>query len=92
MEPPVSIRDRVRRFIIEDLKWPDEPSVLTDDFSLIEGRVLDSIRVLSLVQFLESEYGIEVLDTEITSQHLDTLARIETYVHMKLAPQGQGAE
>jgi acyl carrier protein len=88
----VSIRDRVRRYIIEDLKWPDEPSALTDDFSLIEGRVLDSIRVLSLVQFLESEYGIDVLDTEITSQHLDTLARIETYVNTKLAPQGQGAE
>jgi acyl-coenzyme A synthetase/AMP-(fatty) acid ligase/acyl carrier protein len=92
MEPPVSIRDRVHRYIIEDLKWPDDPSVLTDDFSLIEGRVLDSIRVLSLVQFLESEYGIEVLDTEITSQHLDTLARIEKYVNMKRAPQGQGAE
>lgn len=91
MEPHVSIRDRVRRFVIEDLKWPDEPSVLTDDFSLIEGRVLDSIRVLSLVQFLESEYGIEVLDTEITSQHLDTLACIEKYVTMKLAPQDQEA-
>lgn len=92
MEPSVSIRDRVRRYIIEDLKWPDEPSILTDDFSLIEGRVLDSIRVLSLVQFLESEYGIEVRDTEITSQHLDTLARIEKYVNVKQAPQGQGPE
>jgi len=85
----MSIRDRVRRYIIEDLKWPDESSLLTDDFSLIEGRVLDSIRVLSLVQFLESEYGIEVLDTEITSQHLDTLARIEEYVNMKLAQSGR---
>lgn len=88
----MSIRDRVRRYIIEDLKWPDERSVLTDDFSLIEGRVLDSIRVLSLVQFLESEYGIEVLDTEITSQYLDTLARIENYVNMKLVPKSEGAE
>ena len=81
----MSIRDRVRRYIIEDLKWPDEPSLLTDDFSLIEGRVLDSLRVLSLVQFLESEYRIEVLDTEITSQHLDTLACIENYVNTKVA-------
>jgi acyl carrier protein len=92
MESPVSIRDRVRRYIIEDLKWPDEPSLLTDDFSLIDGRVLDSVRVLGLVQFLESEYGIEVLDTEITSEHLDTLARIEQYVNMKRAAQGRGAE
>lgn len=79
----MSVRETVRRYIVEELKWPDEPSLLTDDFSLIEGRVLDSIKVLSLVQFLESEYGIEVLDTEITSQHLDTLTRIETYVNMK---------
>ncbi|WP_375488560.1 hypothetical protein [uncultured Mycobacterium sp.] len=85
----MSIRDRVREYIIEDLKWPDESSLLTDDFSLIEGRVLDSIRVLSLVQFLETEYGIEVLDNEITSQHLDTLVRIENYVNMKLAQVGR---
>lgn len=84
----MSIRNRVREYIVEDLKWPDELSLLTDDFSLIEGRVLDSIRVLSLVQFLESEYGIEVLDNEITSQHLDTLARIEKYVNTKLAQSG----
>jgi acyl carrier protein len=81
----MDIRDRVRRYIVEDLKWPEESSMLTDDFSLIEGRVLDSLRVLTLVQFLESEYGIDVLDIEITSQHLDTLARIEKYVNMKLA-------
>ena len=91
MEPSVSIRDRVRRYIIEDLKWPDEPSILTDDFSLIEAGP-GLIPVLSLVQFLESEYGIEVRDTEMTSQHLDTLARIEKYVNVKQAPQGQGPE
>jgi len=85
----MSIRDRVRKYIVEDLKWPDEPSLLTDDFSLIEGRVLDSIRVLSLIQFLESEYGIDVLDNEITSQHLDTLARIEEYVNKKLTESGK---
>jgi acyl carrier protein len=42
------------------------------------------------VQFLESEYGIEVLDDEITSQYLDTLARIEKYVNMKLAQAERG--
>jgi acyl carrier protein len=86
----MSIRNSIRRYIIKDLKWPDESSLLTDDFSLIEGRVLDSIGVLSLVQFLESEYGIEVLDDEITSQYLDTLARIEKYVNMKLAQAERG--
>ena len=81
----MNIRDRVRKYIIDDLKWPDESPQLTDDFSLIESRVLDSIAVLSLVLFLESEYGIEVLDNEIASQYLDTVARIEKYVNMKRA-------
>jgi 4-hydroxybenzoate adenylyltransferase len=83
------VRNRVREYIIEDLKWPDGSSLLTDDFSLIGGQVLDSLRVLSLVQFLESEYGIEVLGNEITAQYLDTLARIEEYVNMKLAQSGR---
>jgi len=85
----MSIRNKVRNHIVEDLKWPEGLSLLTDDFSLIEARVLDSIGVLSLIHFLESEYGIEVLDNEITPQYLDTLARIEKYVNMKLDQSGR---
>lgn len=88
-QPRSTVRNRVRAYIIEDLKWPDGSYQLTDDFSLIGGQVLDSLRVLSLVQFLEAEYGIEVLGNEITAEYLDTLARIEKYVNLKLAQSGR---
>ncbi len=84
-----TVRNRVREYIVDDLKWPDGSSVLTDDCSLIGGQVLDSLRVLSLVQFLEFEYGIEVLGNEITAEYLDTLARIEKYVNLKVAQSGR---
>jgi len=78
-----SVADRVRRFIIDDLGWAGEADELADDLPLIRAGVLDSIGILTLVQFLESTYGIIVDDGEIVSAHLGSLASIERFVQSK---------
>jgi acyl carrier protein len=77
------VADRVRRFIIDDLGWGGRPAHLTAELALIDEQVVDSLGILTLVGFLESEYGIEVADREITPAHLGTLAGIERYVLWK---------
>lgn len=78
-----AIAERVRRFIIEDLGWEGTAEELTDDLPLIEEGALDSIGILSLVKFLESNYGITVEDCDIVPAQLGTLASIEQYVQRK---------
>lgn len=74
------VADRIRQFIVRDLGWEGNVEELTDDLPLIDEHVLDSIGVLSLVSFLESEYGIDVADSEIVPARLGTLASIVRYV------------
>ncbi|MGW1059908.1 acyl carrier protein [Micromonospora rubida] len=74
------IADRVRTFIVQDLDWAGDTDTLTEDFPLIDGKVLDSLGLLNMVSFLESEYGIDVDDTEITPTNFGTLGSIQRYV------------
>jgi acyl carrier protein len=82
-----SVADRVRRFIVDDLGWEGTGDELTDDLPLIHAGAIDSIEILTLVQFLESNYGITVDDGEIVSVHLGSLASIERYVLFKRSPE-----
>ena len=79
-----NITERVRRFIIDDLGWEGTPGELTADLPLIAAGVLDSIGILTMVQFLESHYGILIEDSEIISSHLASLASIDRYVQSKI--------
>jgi acyl carrier protein len=78
-----SVADRVKRFIVDDLGWEGTGDELADDLPLIHAGAIDSIGILTLVQFLESNYGITVDDDEIVSVHLGSLASIERYVLSK---------
>jgi acyl carrier protein len=80
-----NVTDTVRRFIVDDLGWEGSMDDLTDDLPLIQSGTLDSLGIVTLVEFLESNYGITVEDKEIVSAHLGSLANIEQYVKSKQA-------
>ena len=76
------VAERVRRFIAETFFVSDH-SLLTDDASLITGGVVDSTGLLEVIAFLESEYGIAVLDQEMVPNNLETVGRITAFVMRK---------
>ncbi|HEV7365578.1 MAG TPA: acyl carrier protein, partial [Gemmatimonadales bacterium] len=54
--------------------------VLGDDDRLLERGIIDSMGVLELIAFLETEFGIVVVDEDVTDENLGTLASIHRYV------------
>jgi acyl carrier protein len=69
------IRQFVRRFILDNC-MPGEPdSALGDDDLVRENGVLDSTNLLSLVNFIEHEFGIE-----IASHHTSQFQSVDTIV------------
>jgi acyl carrier protein len=79
----LSVAERVRRLIIDDLGWEGSADELLDDLPLIKEGVLDSLGILTLVQFLESNYDIVIDDGDISAVHLGCLASIERYVESR---------
>ena len=80
-----SVTDRVREFIVGNLGWEGAADELTEDLPLIQVGVLDSLGILTLVEFLEANYEITIYDSEIIPANLGRLASIERYVESKIS-------
>ena len=79
-----TIERDVRAFLTQNFPLADEGSDLGGDDSLIEAGVIDSTGVLELIEYLESNYDIQISDEEVLPDNLDSIARISRFVTAKL--------
>ncbi len=60
MKTVSSLETQVRDFIITTYLPDADPTDLSNDTHLVESGIIDSIRVLSLVEFMEEEYDLMI--------------------------------
>jgi acyl carrier protein len=77
----MSTRDRLRQFIV-DTFFVDN---FADDESFLRSGIIDSTGMMELVLFIEQEFGVKVLDTELLPKNLDSLERASAFVEQKTA-------
>ncbi|MGI5950222.1 MAG: acyl carrier protein [Brooklawnia sp.] len=74
------VRTQILDFVIENFLFGDASAAPSDDESLLESGILDSTGILELIQFLESEFGIEVADQDTVPENLGSVANLTRYV------------
>ena len=79
------VRDEVTDFIVTNYLFGDVSRVPPGDDSLIETGIIDSTGILELIEFLESNFGIEVSDTETVPQNLGSIVNLVAFVTAKRA-------
>ncbi len=79
----MTTHDRVRTFIVDELRYRGDAADLSNDFPLLEREVLASMGIFELVSFLEQEYGVEIDDTELVAENFATLDDIAQLVESK---------
>jgi acyl carrier protein len=70
------VRTAVRDFILANFLFTDDPAALDDDESFQQERLIDSMGMIQVIQFLESEYQVRVQDHEMVPEQLDSVNRI----------------
>ena len=78
----------IREYILREFLPGEGPKVLDAAPGLISGGILDSLSILSLVDFLEERYGIELKAHELDVDHLDKISSIVDLVRSKLEGAG----
>lgn len=78
------IKPTIKAFVLNEFLPGEDPSALTETTPLITTGILDSIAVLKLVTFLESQFGITLEAHETDPGHLNTLDDIAGLVRSKL--------
>ena len=58
-------------------------SKVSDTESLLEAGIIDSMGVLSLVQFIEQHYGIAVTEDEMMPENFDSIEAIAVFVERR---------
>ena len=76
--------ERISDFIVTNFLFGDISKKPEDSESLIETGIIDSTGILELIEFLESEFGINVNEEETIPQNLDGLAALAKYVTRKI--------
>ncbi|OAI51423.1 hypothetical protein AYO44_17130 [Planctomycetaceae bacterium SCGC AG-212-F19] len=74
----------VREFIQENFLLGRKVELKSDD-RLLDGGVIDSFGLLSLITFLEEQFGIQVCDEEVEPTNFQTLAHVVALVSRKAA-------
>lgn len=77
---------KIREFIVEEFMPDMSPDELDDDFDLQTGGAVDSLGLLKLVAWLESEYGISVDESELGPESLRTVNSINEFINERREP------
>ncbi len=66
----------IKRFICSELAPEIDVNDLDDEDSLLDSGILDSFGIMTLLEFLEQEYGVEIPAEDIEPDNFETVAAI----------------
>lgn len=78
------IKEQIREFILQNLAHGKGITQLTDDESLMQNGVVDSLGIFRLVAFLESAFRLRISDEAITHENFQSINSIEQFVNVHL--------
>ena len=74
------IISRVRSFIQENFLYMHSDFQLADDDRLLEKGVMDSMSIVEMIAFVESEFGVQAMEDEISEANFGSLSGIARFI------------
>lgn len=78
-EELVDVKNAIRKFIVHELLFKNDELIINFEQPLIDEGIVDSVGLLALVQFLETQFDIDVSNYEM---ELDNFKNIDTITQM----------
>ena len=82
--PGDAIQGQLKSFITKQFPLARKRNLGIDDRLLGEG-IIDSLGVLDIVGYLETEFRISIADDDLTPENFETIGRLTAFVERKLA-------
>jgi acyl carrier protein len=77
------IIDRVRRFVQDNFLYMHDNFQLGDNDRLLDRGVMDSMSIVEMISFVETEFGVQALEDEISEENFGSLSGIANFVDGK---------
>lgn len=79
----VQVQKKLKDFITETFLVGSDISNIAENDSFMEKEIIDSTGVLELTAFVETEFGINIEDNEMTPDNLDSIAKLVKFIARK---------
>jgi len=81
MEPTSTTTEHIRNFVSE-ITFTDIDKI-KEDTLLFEESIFDSLGFLSLITFIEEEFGIEVAEDELNEENFESVKAVVNFIGTK---------
>jgi len=75
---------KLREFIVKNLLFSASGYEFDDNVSFLDEGIIDSLGIIELVSFVESQYGVSVADRDLVPDNFDSIAKLTAYIGRKL--------
>ncbi len=73
------MKQQLRHFVFQELIFVADPNNFSDDDDLLNAG-LDSMGIMRLIMFIETEFGVTLPDVEIDPDNLHSFNALETWI------------
>ncbi len=77
------MKETLRRYISQELLSDRDGSPLADDEDLLGGGLVDSVGMMSLVLWVEEEFGVAVPPEDVTIENFFSIDTIDAYLKQR---------
>ena len=78
------IKEKIRNYIIDNFLFGSTDQPINDGDSFLETGIIDSTGILELLEFIEEQYSINVDESELIPENLDSLNNLEKFIKGKI--------
>ncbi len=79
----MEIESKIKAFIAANLLFSPDGFPYADEASFLQEGIVDSMGVMELVAFVQSEFAIPVEQAEVTPGHFDSVAQLADFIRKK---------
>jgi acyl carrier protein len=85
----MDVQQTIRDFVLQELVTGDEGLTLKDDDSLFQLGIIDSLSIIQLLAFMDSEFDVQIQSGDVNAANFDSIHRLSAYISDKLASKPQ---
>ena len=74
------IKKTIREFLIEELRDNGFHEAVSDDESLIDTGIMDSLSILKTISFLDEKFGVVFTEDELAPENFESITSIHNIV------------
>ena len=81
-------KDQLRNYIFSELARDNYSTKLSDNDSLLENGVLDSVAIVQLLSFIENNFGTIIDNEELIPENFETINSMYSLIKLKETQEG----